>query len=79
MAGDGTLHQLIFTGKSDQDIELLKPVNSQQIVHHTESRFQSQDTLIDLVDHMDRYINSGSDQPWLLLLHCAPQHVAKEF
>ena len=43
-------------------------VDSKQIVNHTESHFQSQDAPIDLVDHMDCYINRGTDRPWLSLL-----------
>ena len=54
-----------------------------QLVSHSPTHWVTQDALLDTIDAIDTDMHARPGDaeliPWLLVLDCAPQHVAKEF
>ena len=59
------------------------PLFPRQLVSHSPTHWIRQDALLDMIDAIDTDIHARAGDadliPWLLVLDCAPQHVAKEF
>ena len=49
-----------------------------QLVPHSPTHWITQDALLDMIDAIDADMHARPT-PWLLVLDCAPQHVAAEF
>ena len=54
-----------------------------QLVSHSPTHWITQEALLDMIDAIDADMHARPGDvdliPWLLVLDCAPQHVAKEF
>ena len=78
----GMWTQIVYEGKSDR-LHPHGPLFPRQLVSHSPTHWITLDALLDMIDAIDTDMNArpgGAEQiPWLLVLDCAPQHVAKEF
>ena len=59
------------------------PLFPRQLVSHSPTHWITQDALLDMIDAIDTDMRARPGDaeliPWLLVLDCAAQHVAKEF
>ena len=78
----GMWTQIVYEGKSDR-VQPHRPLFPRQLVSHSPAHWITQEALLDLIDAIDTDMNARPGDaeliPWLLVLDCAPQHVAKEF
>ena len=74
----GMWTHIVYEGKSDR-VHLRGQLFPHQLVSHSPTHWITQD-MIDAID-ADMNARAGDAEliPWLLVLDCAPQHVAKEF
>ena len=74
--------QIVYEKKTDR-VRPHGPIFPRQLVSHTPTRWIAQDALLDMIDAIDADMNARPGDaeliPWLLVLDCVPQHVAKEF
>ena len=68
--------QLIYTGKTAAS-HPVAPSPAHILVDHTDTHWQSTETLLRLLGWLEQQI--GSQEPWGLLLDVAPVHVAEAF
>ena len=72
--------QLIFQGKTKRVEPKLEHMPERLLVDHTESHWQSTDTLVRLVAWLDSHINAATPGlPWCLLLDCASVHTSCDY
>ena len=71
-----------YEGKSDR-VHPHGPAFPCQLVSHSPTHWITQDALLDMIDAIDADMHARPGDaeltPWLLVLDCAPQHVAAEF
>ena len=81
-ARDGMWTQIVYEEKSDR-VHPHGPLFPRQLVSHSPTHWITLDALLDMIDVIDTdtHARPGDAEliPWLLVLGCAPQHVAKEF
>ena len=74
--------QNVYEGKSDR-VQPHGPLFPRQLVTHSPTHWITQEALMDMIDAIDADMNARAGDaepiPWLLVLDCAPQHVAEEF
>ena len=78
----GMRTQIVYEEKSDR----VHPHGThfpRQLVPHSPTHWITQDALLDMIDAIDADMHARPSDaeltPWLLVLDCAPQHVAAEF
>ena len=78
----GMWTQIVYEEKSDR----VHPHGThfpRQLVPHSPTHWITQDALLDMIDAIDADMHARPGDaeltPWLLVLDCAPQHVAAEF
>ena len=78
----GMWTQIVCEGKSDR-VHPRGPLFPRQLVSHSPTHWITQDALLDMIDAIDTDMRARPGDaeliPWLLVLDCAAQHVAKEF
>ena len=78
----GMWTQIVCEGKTDR-VHLHGPLFPRQLVSHSPTHWITQEALLDTIDAIDADMHpragDAEQTPWLLVLDCAPQHVAKEF
>ena len=78
----GMWTQIVYEGTSDR-VHPHGPLFPRQLVSHSSTHWITQDALLDMIDAIDTDMHARPDDaeliPWLLVLDCAAQHVAKEF
>ena len=71
--------QIVYERKSDR----VHPHFPRQLVSHSPTHWITQEALLNMIDAIDAdmHARAGDTElpPWLLLLDCAPQHIAAEF
>ena len=74
--------QIVYEVKSDP-VHPHGPHFPRQLVSHSPTHWITQDDLLDMIDAIDADMHARPGDaeltPWLLVLDCAPQHVATEF
>ena len=74
--------QIVCEGKTDR-VHPHGPLFARQLVTHSPTHWITQEALLDMIDAIDTDMHARPGDaeliPWLLVLDCAPQHVAKEF
>ena len=78
----GMWTQIVYEEKTDQALPH-GPHFPRQLVTHSPTHWITQEALLNMIDAIDADMHARADDaeltPWLLLLYCAPQHVATEF
>ena len=78
----GMWTQIVYEGKTDR-VRPHGPLFPRQLVTISPTHWITQEVLLDMIDAVDTDMNARAGDaeliPWLLVLDCAPQHVAKEF
>ena len=78
----GMWTQIVHAGKSD-GVHPHGPTFPCQLVSHSPTHWITQDALLDMIDAIDADMHARPGDaeliPWLLVLDCAPQHIAAEF
>ena len=78
----GMWTQIVYEGQSGR-VHPHGPAFPRQLVSHSPTHWITQEALFDMIDAIeaDMHARPGDAEltPWLLVLDCAPQHVAKEF
>ncbi len=75
-ASSGLLHQIIFAGKTVASLPV-SPLFPNQTVTHSATHWATEDSLVQMIDHVDRELNpNGERRDWLCVLDCAPGHIA---
>ena len=78
----GMWTQIVYEGKSDR-VHPHGPAFPRQLVSHSPTHWITQDALLDMIDAIDADMHARPGDaeltPWLLVLDCAPQHIAAEF
>ena len=70
---------IVYEGKTDR-VHPHGPLFPRQLVSHSPTHWITQDALLDMIDAIDTDMHARPGDaeliPWLLVLDCAPQHVA---
>ena len=78
----GMWTQIVYEEKSDR-VHPHGPAFPCQLVSHSSTHWITQDAFLDMIDAMDADMHARPGDaeltPWLLVLDCAPQHIAAEF
>ena len=78
----GMWTQIVYEGKTDR-VRPHGPLLPRQLVSHSPTHRITQEALLDMIDAIDADMHARAGDaektPWLLVLDCAPQHVAVEF
>ena len=78
----GMWTQIVYEEKTDR-VQPHGPLFPRQLVSHSPTHWITQEALLNMVDAIDADMHARAGDaeltPWLLLLECAPQHVAAEF
>ena len=78
----GMWTQIVYEGKTDR-VRPHGPIFPHQLVSHSLPDALDHEALLNMVDAIDADMHARAGDaeltPWLLLLDCAPQHVAAEF
>ena len=78
----GMRTQIVYEGKSGRG-HPHGPHFPRQLVSHSPTHWITQDALLDMINAIDADMHARPGDaeltPWLLVLDCAPQHVATEF
>ena len=78
----GMWTQIVYEGKSGR-VHPHGPHFPRQLVSHSPTHWITQDALLDMIDAIDADMHARPGDaeltPWLLVLDCAPQHIAAEF
>ena len=78
----GMWTQIVYEGKSGR-VRPHGPHFQRQLVSHSPTHWITQEALLDMIDAIDADMHArpgdAEPTPWLLVLDCAPQHIAAEF
>ena len=78
----GMWTQIVYEGKSGR-VHPHGPAFPRQLVSHSPTHWITQEALLDMIDAIDADMHARPGDaeltPWLLVLDCAPQHIAAEF
>ena len=78
----GMWTQIVYERKSDR-VHPHGPHFPRQLVSHSPTHWITQEALLNVIDAIDADMHARAGDaeltPWLLLLDCAPQHIAAEF
>ena len=78
----GMWTQIVYEGKSGR-VHPHGPHFPRQLVSHSPTHWITQEALLDMIDAIDADMHARPGDaeltPWLLVLDCAPQHIAAEF
>ena len=78
----GMWTQIVYEGKSGR-VHPHGPHFPRQLMSHSPTHWITQEALLDMIDAIDADMHARPGDaeltPWLLVLDCAPQHIAAEF
>ena len=78
----GMWTQIVYEGKTDR-VRPHGPLFPRQLVSHSPTHWITQEALLNMIDAIDADMHARAGDaektPWLLVLDCGAQHVAKEF